>query len=80
MRIHDKPPNNSESEPGQQEVEGENKESPSPLSVYKRGEDILQVASPSLRHISLYNIAVAVLEYDPLPHTPRAEPGLPVPA
>jgi hypothetical protein len=80
MRIHDEPPNNSEPEPGEQEVEGEHKESPSPLSVHKRREDVLQVAPAPLGHLSLHNVAVAVLEHYPLPDPPRTEPGLPVPA
>jgi hypothetical protein len=80
VRIHDEPPNNSEPEPGQEEVEGEHKESPSPLRVYKSCKDVLQVASSSLGHVPLYNVAIAVLENDSLPYPPRAEPCLPVPA
>jgi hypothetical protein len=40
----------------------------------------LQVASPSLGHVALHHVAVSVLEHDSLPHSPRTEAGLPVPA
>ena len=78
--IYNEPPNNSEPKPGEQEVEGEHKKSPSPLCIYKRSEDVLQVASPSLGHVALHHVAVSVLEHDPLPYAPRTEASLPVPA
>jgi hypothetical protein len=80
VRIHNEPPNNCEPKPGEQEVEGEHKKSPSPLCVYKRSEYVLQVASPSLGHVPLHHFAVSVLEHDPFPYSPRTEAGLPVPA
>ena len=80
VRIYNEPPNNSEPKPGEQEVEGEHKKSPSPLRIDKRSEDILQVASPSLGHVALHHVAVSILEHDSLPYSPRTEAGLPVPA
>jgi hypothetical protein len=80
MRIYNEPPYNCEPKPGEQEVEGEHKKSPSPLCIYKRSEDILQVASPSLGHVPLHNVAVPVLEHDSFPYSPRTEASLPVPA
>ena len=80
MGIYNEPPNNSEPKPGEQEVEGENKKGPSPLCIYKRSEDVLQVASPSLGHVALHHVAISILEHDSFPYTPRTEAGLPVPA
>jgi hypothetical protein len=40
----------------------------------------LKVAPPSLGHVALHNVAVAILEHDSLPHPPGTEAGLPVPA
>src|SRR5215475_11569579 len=80
VRIYNEPPNNSEPKPREQEVEGEHQKSPSPLCIYKRSEDILQVASPSLSYVALHHIAVSVLEHDSLPYSPRTEACLPVPA
>ena len=44
-------PHERKAQPREQEIHGEHEKRPAPLSVHQRGEDVLQIAAPSLGHV-----------------------------
>lgn len=62
VREGDQPPDDGETEPGEQEGCGEDDERPTPLGVDERREDVLQEAEAALRTTGLEDVALAVFE------------------
>lgn len=67
----DKPPDEGEQEPGEDERESENHQRPTPLRVHEGREDVLEISAPALSHVPLDYVTVSVLEYDALSYASR---------
>jgi hypothetical protein len=59
---HDQPPDQRESQPRDEERQGEDDEGPPPLNVDQSGEHVLQIADPALGDSRLEDVAVAIFE------------------